>query len=135
MDDNRGWIKFLIFKWKNGGFTICAHFCQLREYFFKLLIDNSGDTKSPDVVIEHIYHYKNPYVLKSTAKKSLLIFYQFINIIELHMNVFVLLYRNIFLRKKILTFLLFCTHIFKWIINLISYLCYFVYFAFCLLMW
>lgn len=39
---------------KNGGFTICAHFCQLRECFFKLLMDNLGDTKSPDVLIEQI---------------------------------------------------------------------------------
>lgn len=54
LDDNRGWIKIIIFKWKNGGFTICAHFYQLRECFFKLLIDNSGDAKSLDVLIEHI---------------------------------------------------------------------------------
>lgn len=54
LDDNRGWIKIVIFKWKNGGFIICAHFCQLRECFFKLLIDNSCNTKAPGILIEHI---------------------------------------------------------------------------------
>lgn len=45
------------------------------------------------------------YVLKSTAKKkkksvNLLSVYLYKYLSKLHMNVFVLLYRNIFLRKK-----------------------------------